>query len=333
MSENLEALVTVRKQHEEELLNKPNVTGVGVGWKITDGKKTSEMAIVSLVTKKLPKYQLRAQDLVPKEIEGCKLDVQESGVIRALSVDHKKRCRPVLMGTSGGHYAVTAGTNGCLVRRGSQVYMLSNNHVYANSNEAEKGDPILQPGPYDGGRNPEDRVATLEGFVPITFDSSPGSCPLALGVAGIFNAVSQGFGRKSRFKVVEVQDETNLVDCAIAKPVNEEEIKEEILEIGVPEGVVKGTLGMKIKKSGRTTGLTTGEIEQISAAVRVEFGEGRVATFRDQLIAGGISQGGDSGSAVLSEDNKICGLLFAGSESTTVINRIGNVLSSLNLSL
>ena len=126
--------------------------------------------------------------------------------------------------------------------------------------------------------------------------------------------------------------QTNAIK-AMAKPINEEEVKAEISEIGEPEGVVEGTLGMKIKKSGRTTGLTTGEIEQIGATVKVEFGGGRVATFKDQLVAGGISQGGDSGSAVLSEDNKLCGLLFAGSESTTVINRIGNVLSLLNISI
>jgi hypothetical protein len=40
----------------------------------------------------------------------------------------------------------SSGTLGCRVKDGSAVYILSNNHVLANSNEAEPGDAILQPG-------------------------------------------------------------------------------------------------------------------------------------------------------------------------------------------
>jgi hypothetical protein len=46
-----------------------------------------------------------------------------------------------------------------------------------------------------------------------------------------------------------------------------------------------------------------------------------------------MSQGGDSGSAVLDDNNRLTGLLFAGSESTTIINRIENVFSALGVSL
>lgn len=46
-----------------------------------------------------------------------------------------------------------------------------------------------------------------------------------------------------------------------------------------------------------------------------------------------MSQGGDSGSAVLDRDNRLVGLLFAGSDSTTIINRIEHVFSALRLSL
>ena len=56
-------------------------------------------------------------------------------------------------------------------------------------------------------------------------------------------------------------------------------------------------------------------------------------TFSDQLLAGPVSQGGDSGSAVLDGNNRLIGLLFAGSESTTIINRIEHVFSGLGLTL
>ncbi|HHJ53434.1 MAG TPA: hypothetical protein ENJ89_09590, partial [Caldithrix abyssi] len=47
--------------------------------------------------------------------------------------------------------------------------------------------------------------------------------------------------------------------------------------------------------------------------------------------AGNMSAGGDSGSAVLNEQNEIVGLLFAGSSRSTIINRIQNVFSLLGV--
>jgi hypothetical protein len=90
---------------------------------------------------------------------------------------------------------------------------------------------------------------------------------------------------------------------------------------------------MSIKKSGRTTGLTYGTIEQTNVTARVSYGVNKTALFTDQLMAGAMSQGGDSGSAVLTKDNNLVGLLFAGSDTTTLMNRIGNVFSAMNVSL
>lgn len=105
------------------------------------------------------------------------------------------------------------------------------------------------------------------------------------------------------------------------------------LKLKESQGLVNGELGMAIKKSGRTTGLTTGEIQQVDVTVNVQYGAGRIARFSDQLLAGAMSQGGDSGSAILDNGNKLVGLLFAGSDSTTIINRMENVFSGLGLSL
>jgi len=127
--------------------------------------------------------------------------------------------------------------------------------------------------------------------------------------------------------------EDNLVDAAIAEPVDENVVVNEILNIGTIQGVAEGALGMSVKKSGRTTGLTTGVIQQIDVTVRVSYGPNKTAVFVDQLMTGNISQGGDSGSAVLSDENKLVGLLFAGSNTTTIINRIQNVFQALQVSL
>jgi hypothetical protein len=140
-------------------------------------------------------------------------------------------------------------------------------------------------------------------------------------------------GSRHRVWVFQENPEMNLVDAAIARPLSDDLVEKRILEIGEPQGVAEGTLGLSIQKSGRTTGLTSGEIQQVDATVQVSYGMGQVATFTDQLVAGAMSAGGDSGSAVLDESNRVIGLLFAGSESTTIINRIQNVLEALNVEI
>ncbi len=90
---------------------------------------------------------------------------------------------------------------------------------------------------------------------------------------------------------------------------------------------------MPVTKSGRTTGLTTGEILQVDVTVDVQYGAGRTARFTDQLLAGPMSQGGDSGSAVLDAQHRLLGLLFAGSANSTIINRIEHVFAALQVSL
>jgi hypothetical protein len=125
----------------------------------------------------------------------------------------------------------------------------------------------------------------------------------------------------------------NLVDAAVARPVEDGDLSEDILEIGKIEGLAEGELGMAIQKSGRTTGLTTGQIEQVDVTVNVQYGPGRIARFSDQLLAGAMSQGGDSGSAVLDDRNRLVGLLFAGSDNSTIINRVQHVFEALGLTL
>ena len=217
------------------------------------------------------------------------------------------------------------------------MYILSNNHVLANSNEASEGDSVLQPGPHDGGQNPADKIAVLSEFVPIQFEGENGGklpCKTAKGIASFLNQLAAWSGSTTRLRTYRIMAETmNLVDCAIGRPLNPEDVSDEILGIGKIAGTEEATLGMSIKKSGRTTGLTNGTIEQIDVTARVSYGPNKIALFSDQLLAGAMSQGGDSGSAVLNEGNNLVGLLFAGSDSTTIINRIQNVFSALNVTL
>jgi hypothetical protein len=61
-------------------------------------------------------------------------------------------------GLSIGHPKITAGTLGGFVHDDDGVYVLSNNHVLANSNRARPYDPILTPGPIDQGASHAHRV-------------------------------------------------------------------------------------------------------------------------------------------------------------------------------
>ncbi len=328
-------LMTVKKtltNHRLQLLEQSNVIAVGAGYKVTGGQKTSNLGIVCSVTKKVAPSQLSSKDLVPPTLDGVLTDVIETGVIRALQSPTEKH-RPAPGGVSIGHRDITAGTLGCLVKKNARLVILSNNHVLANSNAAEIGDPVLQPGPHDGGRYPEEHIADLEQFVPLQFSGLPSECPIATGIAGFLNRIADLLGSSVRLQAIDRQQKENLVDAAIARPLNPEDVKKVILQIGTIQGVAEGTLGMAIKKSGRTTGLTSGEIQQVDVTVNVQYGEGKIAQFKDQLMAGAMSQGGDSGSAVLDESNQLVGLLFAGSDTSTIINRIQNVFSELGVAL
>jgi hypothetical protein len=231
-----------------------------------------------------------------------------------------QRIRPAKGGYSVGHFKITAGTIATgvydLLPGAStsppahgfgtppKFYILSNNHVLANSNAASPGDPILQPGPFDGGTLPVDRIATLSRFVPITFEP-PIPRPL----------------------------HRNLVDAALAE-VAFHDIDREIHWIARVQGWrprAGVTVGTPVKKVGRTTNLTVGRILAIGATVDVNYGGGQIARFTDQIVTSAMSAGGDSGSLVLTLDNVAVGLLFAGSSLVTIVNQIENVRSLLRV--
>jgi hypothetical protein len=168
--------------------------------------------------------------------------------------------------------------------------------VLANSNNARIGDPILQPGPYDGGTVAADTIARLSRFVPINF--APGS--------------------------------SNYVDAAIAEGAFDV-LDREIYWVGYARGGIAPALNMVVQKTGRTTNYTTGRITAINATVNVNYGGGQVARFVNQILTTNMSAGGDSGSLLLDMENRAVGLLFAGSSVVTVFNDIRYVQHLLGI--
>ena len=327
-------IAEVKEDTKETLLDMPNVVGVGVGYQLKQGDPTGEYAIVVLVSRKLPLPALAPEAVLPHSVQGVNVDVIEVGEIRALQARTDK-WRPAPGGVSIGHYKITAGTLGTIVRdkNSNERLILSNNHVLANSNDASPGDDILQPGPIDGGSVSNDRIATLERFCPIEFTTEPGICNLANSYVSVGNAIANLLGSKHRVDSYQANPQaTNLVDAAVAKPLRDEDVLDEILEVGVVQGTLDASIGMSVRKSGRTTGFTTGQINLINATVNVNYGSGRSARFENQLVGGAMSQGGDSGSLCVAGDSlKAVGLLFAGSDQSTVFNPINEVLDCLEI--
>jgi len=296
----------------ELLLEKKNVVGAGIGFKITNGENTGRMSVVTMVSRKVPKETLMMEDIIPTGYAGMPTDVIETGEF------------------SIGHHKITAGTLGVVLKLCCyDRVILSNNHVLANSNDAEIGDIILQPGPYDGGKVGTDDIAVLEDFVPIKFNQSS-ICPFANTVVSIGNKIAKMLNSSKRLKL---ETEYNLVDAAIALPLKDSDVLDEILEIGVIEGTQEPYLNMAIRKYGRTTDYTEDKILILHSTVNVSYGAGKVARFEDQVVAGAMSNGGDSGSLIVDRSSQnAVGLLFAGSDTHTIFNPINYILEALSLS-
>jgi hypothetical protein len=330
----------------------PGVVSVGVGYKRTAGARVvpEMLCIVVGVERKKPPEEVPPEQLIPREVEfeGQRLptDVVQVGKIRAQALTTRER--PCPGGFSCGHESITAGTLGAWVHRDNDPegwYILSNNHVLAASNSASLGSPILQPGKADGG-GLVDRIATLTEFVTIHFDEKQkggGAAMFWRGAKWLPNRIAQATGCPYRLKLerlptIAQQQQANVVDAAVAKTVSNDAVKPEIHTIGVPAGFRDLNLDDRVQKTGRTTMHTRGIVDQVSATVQVDYGDAGTATFEDQVVVrpeggGDFSAGGDSGSVVLDDERNLGGLLFAGGEGTTILNRMSNVVAALKIRL
>lgn len=320
------------------VLGLQNVVGVGVGYKQMGDEDTGEPAFIVYVEKKVPRGDLARGQVVPKKINGLDVDVVEMGRVKMLGV-RTGRERPCQPGVSIGHFQSTAGTFGAVVKdkETKQLMLLSNNHVLANGSSihevrAKSGDPILQPGPYDGGTI-RDRIGTLYRYVPLYKTEAKSDCAVASAVARGGTALLNLFKRDYELRFYKLDSRENTVDCAVAKLDSADLVRASILEIGDIAGVAEATPGLKVIKSGRTTGLTSGVVKSVGTTLQVEMKDDEKVWFADQVVTDMASQPGDSGSLVLDQKRNAVGLLFAGSDKLTIFNRISNVLERLGCEL
>ncbi len=75
----------VRAKHEEQLMQMPNVAGVGIG------EKAGKAVIKVFVTHKVPKTDLQPQDIVPKMLDGWETDIEEIGAVTQQTESQQKK--------------------------------------------------------------------------------------------------------------------------------------------------------------------------------------------------------------------------------------------------
>ena len=188
---------------------------------------------------------------LPPDLDGLPTERVPTTGFRIHASVRQSSLTPTPCGVSIGHYNITAGTLGCLVDVADDRYILSNNHVLADTNAASAGDDILQPGKHDASSShPSRRIAGLSDWEDIDFVGN------------------------------------NHMDAAVAQLDDSVTVIPNIMTIGlVSNPPPPAVLGQPVAKHGRT-GLTWGTVVDISFDGYVNYGtpsNPRLAWFEDQI--------------------------------------------------
>jgi hypothetical protein len=277
-----------------------------------------------------PQHNSKTTTVTVQAVSKADPSSSDSAIVTVTSPNQNALSLPFLLGGSGGNAADTStsgtrvtccgGTVGSLVSRGGAQYILSNNHILARTDLAVTGDPIIEPGLIDVNCNSAaaTTVANLSQFV--SFENPPAGKALAdAAIARVVPGTVDPTGAISQLGA------TNNGTLPTDGPPH------------AGSGVAP-TLGLAVAKSGRSTGLTCSTIESINVSISVEYQKGcgtgstLIKNYSNQVqVAGGeFSAQGDSGSLIVTQDTADpVALLYAGSDTDTVGNPIGDVLNAL----
>ena len=320
-----------------------NIVGFGFGEKLRNGMPTGLDALRVYVRKKKTRDELRRDDSKPVRpaipfnkdniSEDDIFDVENKPQVKMLRSDeiwtdiiesptpvrfqsYKTRYGTLKGGISIGLEAETTGTLGCIVRNAvgttsrptREFYILTAGHVLGNYGRASTAF-VCQPGAQDypslGGASTTFRVAETVQYTPMPF-GPPGA-----------NRIT--------------------CDAGIARTIGG---KTETLEVKVAEcgGAIGTGVGREkaiVKKVGRTTGLTLGRITDLASSFTIPnpANSSEEVILSNQITATAMSREGDSGAILFDEENRIIGLLVAGTEDKSIYSPIDVVLSALNVTL
>ena len=299
------SLAAAREALERELLPLAGKGFVGIAHSETDGEITVFVE------------DEQAKQRVPRSFNGYTVQTEVTGKIQVLSTqvaeplagvssERRGEVSPLVGGVSlsawipGVYYS---GTLGMVTYDGK---ILSNAHVIALEPDTENfldlGTAIIQPGSGDGGRSGA-RVGTLEDYISIDFGAQAENyADAAIGSidGGIDVSYGEQFGEGGNYWI---------------------------------EGWTEVSVGDTLRKSGRTTGVTIGQVTETNATILTEYGN-QTARFVDQIQVKqsnwSFAGAGDSGSAV-DKDGEFVGLVFAGTEKYVYINRAQHIIEGLGI--
>ena len=315
-----------------------NVHATGVGIRVKGGKPQLGDFVLKVYVYDKIDLGAAAPALTKNDFQGVEIDVEPLPIQLALATaqrakprsskkakasagspssgvpPQRRKVRPIVGGVSIAPVNEQfVGTLGCFLRRISggteQIFALSNNHVLADTNRLPIGTQIVQPGPEVAPTQPGDIFAALSSFVPI------------------------------QFPVSRLNPVVNRLDCAIAIVTNKSAIRTGKI-FGITRftpSVLTPVPGMRVIKSGRTSGVTTGIVTATRVnGVQINYGTNnapRIATFNDTISIvgdnGPFSAPGDSGSIIIDQaTNRPVALLFAGDGRTTTACDLGGVCSA-----
>ena len=309
---SVKAVMAVQKDLTPDMMKLPGVLGTAVGL-----DAAGQTALVIYVDRDAP---TRADIIrgLPAQLRGVGVKVEETDKFRAFAAHTAKQSPPIQLGTSGGWSYDLAngyccgGTLGSLIQVNGAQYIMSNYHVFesdivsgGNNIVANSGDPIIQPGLIDVGCNAAN--AQVVGKL-VKLSSLPNS-NVDVSVAQVVSGMVSPNGA--------------------------------ILEIGtLSSSTVSASLRQGVKKSGRTTGLTSSSISGLNATISVTYdnecagGTAFTKTFTGQIVISNkgskFLNAGDSGSLMVENvttNPRAVGLLYAGSSTSAIANPISQVLA------
>ena len=250
---------------------------------------------------------------------------------------------PIELGTSGSNahdfvnnlstHTITCcgGTLGSLVTRGGVQYILSNNHILARSDAgtatagATAGDAIVQPGLIDTATCTTAGTTTVANLSQF-FNLQTGPTPKI--DAAIAQVVSGAVDPAGKIEYL-----------GASLSVDPKDLPDDVPVADAPQAGSGTTVSINraVAKSGRSTGLTCSTIDSINTNTNVDYavncdGTGNTFTVnyvnQIDVLGGDFSGQGDSGSLIVTQDtaNPVA-LLYAGSDSDTVGNPVGQVLN------
>lgn len=305
-------VASLKSRYWSSISSDPNITGAAFGRRAAHNERTDEPALVFYVLKKTPARFLPPSRLLPRRMyiggDCVEVDVVETGPLYPFSFTSRERPAPsgISVGPPVIGGTISAGTLGALVtdRSDGSLCILSCNHVLANENAASIGDPILQPGSFDGGINPDDLIANLKRFQMINATGNTVDCAIAQVVS-------------SDTALVIDQMKNNLMPTAnpqhpavgllfaggcnrtLLNPIDNVLRALNIQFLAGAGSTMAADVGMNVEKVGRTTEYTTSTVSEIdvSATITYDFGPG---AFDHQIATMWMSNPGDSGSVVCS---------------------------------